>query len=295
MNKEQFERIKNGKGFIVALDQSGGSTPKVLKLYGIPEESYSSEEEMFDLIHQMRARIIKSPAFRSEYILGAILFQNTMEREIDGYFTADYLWKVKGIVPFLKVDVGLEKEENGVQRMKPIPHLEETLKRAKERNIFGTKMRSFIKRANPEGIRDIVAQQFEVARQIIAAGFLPILEPEVDIYSPDKEKTEEILKEEIIKHLSSLGSEEKIMLKVSIPSKDDFYFDLMDDPHIVRIVALSGGYSRKEANERLSRNHGLIASFSRALMEGLTAQQSEEEFNDTLSASIQSIYEASIT
>lgn len=295
MNKEQFERIKKGKGFIAALDQSGGSTPKVLKLYGIPEESYSSEEEMFDLIHQMRARIIKSPAFRSEYILGAILFQNTMEREIDGYFTADYLWKVKGIVPFLKVDVGLEKEENGVQLMKPIPHLEETLKRAKERNIFGTKMRSFIKRANPEGIRDIVAQQFEVARQIIAAGFLPILEPEVDIYSPDKEKAEEILKEEIIKHLSSLGSEEKIMLKVSIPSKDDFYLDLMDDPHIVRIVALSGGYSRKEANERLSRNHGLIASFSRALMEGLTAQQSEEEFNDTLSASIQSIYEASIT
>lgn len=295
MNHEQMERIHSGKGFIAALDQSGGSTPKALRLYGISEESYANEEEMFDLIHAMRTRIIKSPAFTSEYILGAILFYNTMEKQIDGDYTADYLWKKKGIVPFLKVDLGLAKEENGVQLMKPIPNLDEMLTRANERHIFGTKMRSVVKEANPEGIRQIVEQQFEIGKQIIAAGLVPIIEPEVDIYSKEKEKSEQILKDEIVKQLAALDPEAKVMLKLSIPTVEDFYRDVMEDPHVVRIVALSGGYSREEANERLSRNHGLIASFSRALTEGLSVHQTDEAFNETLAASIRSIYEASIT
>ncbi|MFM1652251.1 fructose bisphosphate aldolase [Brevibacillus sp. B_LB10_24] len=290
-----MERIHTGKGFIAALDQSGGSTPKALRQYGIKEDSYSNDEEMFELIHEMRKRIITSPAFDSEYILGAILFENTMDRTIDQQFTADYLWEKKGIVPFLKVDKGLAELENGVQLMKPIPDLNSLLARAVEKNIFGTKMRSVIKEANPEGIRKVVEQQFEVGKQILAMGLVPIIEPEVDIYSTDKKQSEQILKDEIFKQLSVLDQDAKIMLKLSIPTEDDFYRDLMDDPHVLRVVALSGGYDRSEANEKLARNHGLIASFSRALSEGLTAQQTDEEFNTVLSNSIQSIYQASIT
>lgn len=294
MNENQMNRIHTGKGFIAALDQSGGSTPKALLEYGIKENSYSNEDEMFDLVHEMRKRIIKSPAFTSEYILGAILFEDTMYRTIDNQYTPDYLWKEKNIVPFLKVDKGLTKIENGVQLMKPISNLDELLKHAVEKNIFGTKMRSVIKEANAKGIKMLVDQQFEIGKQIVEAGLVPIIEPEVDIHSTDKEESEKILKLEILEQLSKLDKETKVMLKLSIPTQDNFYIDLIDDPHVVRVVALSGGYSQAEANERLGRNHGLIASFSRALSQGLTAQQTEEEFNGTISKSIKEIYEASI-
>ncbi|GGH18539.1 fructose bisphosphate aldolase [Paenibacillus segetis] len=294
MNTKQLDRIRTGKGFIAALDQSGGSTPKALLQYGIEEKSYSNEEEMYALVHEMRTRIIKSPAFDSEYILGAILFENTMDRFIDGQFTADYLWEKKGIVPFLKVDQGLADLEDGVQIMKPIPGLNDLLKRAAERNIFGTKMRSLIKEANPTGIKKVVEQQFAIGNQIVEMGLVPIIEPEVDIYSADKAAAEHLLKNEIAAQLSSLGKDVKVMLKLSIPTEDNFYSDLMEDPHVVRIVALSGGYSQAEANEKLAHNHGLIASFSRALSQGLTAGQTDDEFNAMLSKSIQDIYEASI-
>lgn len=294
MNQEQYKRIHTGKGFIAALDQSGGSTPKALLQYGVPQNSYHGDEEMFRLVHEMRTRIIKSPAFDSRYILGAILFENTMDRTVDGEFTADYLWNKKGIVPFLKVDKGLAEQKDGVQMMKPIPGLDDLLKRAVQKNIFGTKMRSVIHAANAEGIRQVVEQQFALGRQIAAAGIVPIIEPEVDITSADKAQSEQLLKQEIKKQLAALG-EEKVMLKLSIPTVDDFYTDLMAEPHVVRVVALSGGYSQSEANERLKRNHGLIASFSRALAQGLSASQTDEEFNTMLENSIKTIYDASIT
>lgn len=295
MNQEQLERIRTGKGFIAALDQSGGSTPKALLQYGVQESSYSTEDEMFVLVHEMRTRIIKSPGFDSQSILGAILFENTMDRKIDGQYTADYLWEKKGIVPFLKIDKGLAEPENGVQLMKPMPDLNDLLKRAVEKNIFGTKMRSVIKEANPEGIQKVVEQQFEVGKQIIAMGLVPIIEPEVDIHSADKSESERLLKDEIVKQLAALDPDAKIMLKLSIPTETNFYRELMDDPHVVRVVALSGGYEQQEANELLARNNGLIASFSRALSEGLTAQQTDEEFNAMLSRTIRDIYEASVT
>ncbi len=286
--------MHSGKGFIAALDQSGGSTPKALSQYGVQENQYSNEEEMYTLVHEMRTRIIKSPAFDSQYILGAILFENTMDRKIDGQWTADYLWEKKHIIPFLKVDKGLAELANGVQLMKPIASLDKLLDRAVERKIFGTKMRSVIKEANQKGIQEVVKQQFEVGLQIFEKGLVPIIEPEVDIYSSDKEKSEQILKDEIQKQLNSLNKEVKVMLKLSIPTVNNFYSDLMSDPHVVRVVALSGGYSREDANEKLAENHGLIASFSRALSEGLSAGQSDAEFNSQLGNSIKEIYEASI-
>ncbi|HSI67056.1 MAG TPA: fructose bisphosphate aldolase [Planococcus sp. (in: firmicutes)] len=295
MNNEQLEFIKNGQGFIAALDQSGGSTPKALKAYGVSEDAYSSEEEMFDLIHEMRSRVMTAPSFNSDSILGAILFEQTMDRKVEGQYTADYLWQQKGVVPFLKVDKGLEDLTDGVQSMKLISDLDDTLKRAKERNIFGTKMRSVIKEANPEGIKRIVDQQFEIGKQILAAGLMPILEPEVDINSADKEKIEQLLKEEILKHLDVLSDDQSVMLKLSIPTVDNFYKELIDHPKVVRVVALSGGYKREDANLRLSRNEGLIASFSRALSEGLSADQPEDEFNAMLASTIKGIYTASIT
>ncbi|MBW1657992.1 fructose bisphosphate aldolase [Flavobacterium quisquiliarum] len=295
MNQEQLNRMHFGKGFIAALDQSGGSTPKALSQYGVQENSYSNDEEMYTLVHEMRTRIIKSPAFDSDYILGAILFENTMDRKIDGLWTADYLWEKKNIVPFLKVDKGLADLASGVQLMKPIPNLDELLTRAVERNVFGTKMRSVIKEANPDGIRDIVEQQFRVGLQIFKKGLIPIIEPEVDIYSPDKEKSEKILKDEILKQLNSLDKEVRVMLKLSIPTVNNFYGELITDPHVVRVVALSGGYSREEANTKLAQNHGLIASFSRALSEGLSAGQSDADFNAVLGDTIKTIYNASIT
>lgn len=294
MNQEQLNRMHFASGFIAALDQSGGSTPKALRLYGIEEDQYEGEEAMFDLIHRMRTRIITSPAFTSEHILAAILFEMTMDRQIEGQYTADYLWEKKGILPILKVDKGLAPLENGVQLMKPIPNLKELLERAQDRHIFGTKMRSVIKEANPAGIHAIVAQQFEIGLEIAKAGFVPILEPEVDITIADKEKCELLLKAEIQQHLAKLTEDVRLMFKLSIPTVDGFYSDLMEDPHVVRVVALSGGYSRKEANEKLARNPGLIASFSRALTEGLKAQQTDEEFNTLLKSSIQSIYDASV-
>lgn len=292
MNQEQAQRMTNGKGFIAALDQSGGSTPKALAAYGVAADSYQGEDEMFNLVHQMRTRIITSPAFSKEHILGAILFEQTMDREIEGKKTGDYLWDVKGIVPFLKVDKGLAAEENGVQLMKPMPGLDDLLKRAVERHIFGTKMRSVIKKASREGIKAIVDQQFEIGEKISRAGLVPIIEPEVDIHIADKAEAEAILKEEILKHLEKV--EKPVMLKLSIPSKDNFYEELIQHPKVMRVVALSGGYSRDEANELLARNHGLIASFSRALAEGLSAQQSDAEFNAMMKDSVDRIYAASI-
>ena len=294
MNQEQLNRMHSAKGFIAALDQSGGSTPKALRLYGIKEDQYNGEEAMFDLIHQMRSRIITSPAFTSEHILAAILFEMTMDRQIEGQYTADYLWEKKSILPILKVDKGLAPLENDVQLMKPIGNLKELLERAGKRHIFGTKMCSVIKGANPDGIRAIVDQQFEIGLEIAKAGFVPILEPEVNITLPDKEKCEILLKAEIERHLKTLEADVRLMFKLSIPTLDGFYSDLMNDPHVVRVVALSGGYSRKEANEKLARNPGLIASFSRALTEGLKAQQTDDEFNAMLQESIQTIYDASI-
>lgn len=295
MNQEQLKRMQSGKGFIAALDQSGGSTPKALKAYGISEDRYSNDEEMFAIIHEMRTRIIKSPAFHSKHILGAILFENTMDRYIDGQYTADFLWEKKGIVPFLKVDKGLAPLKDGVQVMKPIDGLDNLLKRANERNIFGTKMRSFIKEANAEGIKTVVQQQFDIAKQIAAAGLVPIIEPEVDIHAQDKAESERILKEEFFKQLAKLDENVKVMFKVSLPTEDNFYSDLIKDPHVVRVVALSGGYSQAEANKILARNHGMIASFSRALTEGLSANQTDEEFNAILGKSIEAIAEASNT
>ena len=294
MNQKQFEKIKNGKGFIAALDQSGGSTPKALAAYGIPEEAYSNEDEMFDLVHKMRTRIITSPAFDSDHILGAILFEQTMDREIEGKYTGDYLAEEKGIVPFLKVDKGLADESNGVQLMKPMPDLDNLLKRANERHIFGTKMRSVVKKANPEAIKEVVDQQFEVGKQIIDAGLVPIIEPEVDINSPEKEKCEDILKEEILNHLNKLGENDYVMLKLTIPTKANLYKELIDHPMVIRVVALSGGYSTNVANEKLKQNDGLIASFSRALSQDLNASQTDEEFNAKLEKAVKSIYEASI-
>ena len=293
MNNKQFERIQTGKGFIAALDQSGGSTPKALASYGISENRYSNDEEMFTLVHEMRKRIIKSPAFDSQYVLGAILFENTMDRFIDGVNTADFLWEKKGIVPFLKVDKGLASLEDGVQVMKPINGLDELLDRAIQLNIFGTKMRSYIKEANPVGIKKVVQQQFDIANQILAKGLIPIIEPEVDIHSADKAEAEGLLKEEILNQLSNLSNDVKVMLKLSLPSEVNFYSDLVENPHVLRVVALSGGYSQTEANEILAHNHGVIASFSRALTEGLSANQTDDEFNEMLAKSIKSIAEAS--
>ena len=292
---EKFEKMKNGKGFIAALDQSGGSTPKALKLYGINENEYSNDKEMFDLIHKMRTRIIKSPAFNESKILGAILFEQTMDSKIDGKYTADFLWEEKRILPFLKIDKGLnDLDADGVQTMKPNPGLADLLKKANERHIFGTKMRSVIKKASPAGIARVVEQQFEVAAQIVAAGLIPIIEPEVDINNVDKVQCEEILRDEIRKHLNALPETSNVMLKLTLPTVENFYEEFTKHPRVVRVVALSGGYSREKANDILSKNKGVIASFSRALTEGLSAQQTDEEFNKTLAASIDGIYEASV-
>lgn len=286
--------MQSGLGFVAALDQSGGSTPKALAAYGVAPDTYNGEEEMYAAVHAMRTRIIKSPAFNKDKILGAILFENTMDRKIDGMFTADYLWEVKGIVPFLKVDKGLADLVDGVQVMKEMPDLADLLKRANERHIFGTKMRSVIKAANPKGIAKVVEQQFEIGKQIIAAGLVPIIEPEVDINIADKVEAEAILKEELKKQIALLSPDQKIMLKLTIPTVENFYADLMDLAPVVRVVALSGGYSRELANELLAKNKGLIASFSRALAEGLSFQQSEAEFDATLAKTIEDTYQASI-
>jgi fructose-bisphosphate aldolase class I len=292
---KQLAKIKNDKGFIAALDQSGGSTPKALKLYGLGEDTYKNEQEMFDVVHKMRTRMITSPAFSGKRLIGAILFENTMDRDIDGKPTPTYLWSVKGVVPFLKVDKGLADEKDGVQLMKPIPGLDALLKRAKTKDVFGTKMRSVIKQANKAGIDAVVKQQFELGKQILAAGLVPIIEPEVDIKTPNKAGAEELLKAAITKELAALKPDQKVMLKLTIPDKDDFYQDLIKNKNVLRVVALSGGYTRDDANKRLARNHGMTASFSRALAEGLTAQQSDKQFNDALDKSIDSIYQASIT
>ena len=294
-HEQQQQQMKTGPGFIAALDQSGGSTPKALAQYGIKENAWSNDDEMFAIVHQMRARIITSPGFTGERIIGAILFENTMDRDIEGRPTADYLWNVKRVVPFLKVDKGLEAEKDGVQLMKPMPELAPLLHRATKKGMFGTKMRSVIKEANEAGIKNVVRQQFEVAGQILAAGLVPIIEPEVDIRCREKAKAEALLKEAILKELNQLPPGQVIMLKLTIPDQDDFYLDFIRHPKVLRVVALSGGYSREEANARLRRNHGLIASFSRALVEGLSAQQSDAEFNAMLDKSIQSIFDASNT
>jgi len=293
--KAQLDKMRTQPGFIAALDQSGGSTPNALRAYGIKEGAWSNEEQMFGIVHQMRTRIMTSPAFTGERILGAILFENTIDRDVEGKPTADYLWNVKRIVPFLKVDKGLAAESRGVQLMKPMPELSALLDKANAKRIFGTKMRSFVKQANGAGIKDIVAQQFEVARQIIAAGLVPIVEPEVDIHCLEKAKAEELLKAAILEALNRLPAGQPVMLKLTLPEKDNLYADFVGHPKVVRVVALSGGYSREEGNERLRRNHGVVASFSRALVEGLSAQQSDAEYNALLDASIRSIFEASNT
>jgi fructose-bisphosphate aldolase class I len=293
MNQEQFDKVKNGKGFIAALDQSGGSTPKALLAYGVQEDAYSSEDEMFDLVHEMRTRIITSPSFNADQIIGAILFEQTMDREIEGKYTSEYLAD-KGIVPFLKVDKGLADEKDGVQLMKPIPDLDKLLERANERGVFGTKMRSNILEPNEEGIKEVVDQQFEVGKQILAAGLMPIIEPEVNVYSDNKEKSEQILKEEIEKHLDQLTDDQQVMLKLSIPTNANEYKSLIEHPKVLRVVALSGGYSRDEANEKLKKNDGLIASFSRALASDLNVNQSDEEFDRKLKEAVDTIYDASV-
>ncbi|MGA0108371.1 MAG: fructose bisphosphate aldolase [Candidatus Nanopelagicales bacterium] len=295
MNAKQLEQMKSGKGFIAALDQSGGSTPKALKLYGINEDQYSSESEMFDLVHEMRTRIIKSPSFTNNRVIGVILFEMTMDRQIDGKGSAEFLWEEKGIVPFLKIDNGLADEADGVQIMKPIPQLDERLAKANAHGVFGTKERSVIKLANEVGIKKVVDQQFDLGKKVLAAGLVPIIEPEVDINSPEKAKAEEILKREIISNLDQLAADQNVMLKLTLPETPGFFDELVAHPRVVRVVALSGGYSREVANEKLTQNKGVIASFSRALSEGLSAQQSEAEFDSTLDSSIQGIYEASIT
>jgi fructose-bisphosphate aldolase class I len=294
-NEQQLQKMKSHPGFIAALDQSGGSTPKALALYGIEEGAWSNEDEMFAIVHQMRTRMITSHVFNGERIIGAILFENTMDRDINGQPAANYLWNIKGVVPFLKVDKGLDAEKDGVQLMKPIPALAELLERAKSKRIFGTKMRSVIKQANAQGIKDVVNQQFELAEQIIAAGLMPIVEPEVDIHSPEKAKAEGLLKTAILEKLNELPQGQMVMLKLTLPEQPNFYADFVKHPKVLRVVALSGGYPRDEANNRLRRNHGVVASFSRALAEGLSVQQSAVEFNATLDKSIQSIFEASKT
>jgi fructose-bisphosphate aldolase class I len=294
-NEQQQQKMKTHPGFIAALDQSGGSTPNALRLYGIKKGAGSNEDEMFAIVHQMRTRIITSPSFTGERIIGAILFENTMDRDIESRPTADYLWNVKRVVPFLKVDKGLAAEKDGVQLMKPMPALAALLDKAKAKGIFGTKMRSVIKQANAVGIKEIVSQQFEVAGQIIDGGLLPIIEPEVDIHCPERARAEELLKAAIQEELDELPGGQFVMLKLTLPERDDFYADCVRHPKVLRVVALSGGYGREEANDRLRRNHGIVASFSRALVEGLSAQQSDAEFNALLDASIQSIFEASNT
>ncbi|PYM13920.1 MAG: fructose bisphosphate aldolase [Candidatus Rokuibacteriota bacterium] len=291
--KDQLETMRTHPGFIAALDQSGGSTPGALRAYGIKEDGWVNEEQMFALVHQMRTRIMTSPAFTGERIIGAILFENTMDRDVEGQPTADYLWNVKRIVPFLKVDKGLAAESQGVQLMKPMPDLTKLLDRANAKRIFGTKMRSFIKQADAAGIKDVVTQQFEAARQIIAAGLAPIVEPEVDIHCPDKARAEDLLRAAILEELDALPAAQLVMLKLTLPENDDHYADCVRHPRVVRVVALSGGYTREEGNRRLRRNHGIVASFSRALVEGLSIQQSDAEYNALLDASIQSIFEAS--
>jgi fructose-bisphosphate aldolase, class I len=295
LNEQQLQKMQTHPGFIAALDQSGGSTPNALRLYGIKDGAWANEEEMFAIVHQMRTRLITSPSFTGERILAAILFENTMDRDIAGQPTADYLWHVKRIVPFLKVDQGLAAEKEGVQLMKPMPALAALLDKAKAKGIFGTKMRSVIKHANAASIKDIVRQQFEVAEQISAAGLVPIIEPEVDIHCPDKAEAEEVLKAALLEELNALPVDELVMLKLTLPEQDDCYAACVSHPNVVRVVALSGGYTREEANNRLRRNHGIVASFSRALVEGLTAQQSDAEFNALLDTFAQSIFEASNT
>ena len=294
MNKEQFERMKNGKGFIAALDQSGGSTPKALLNYGVTEDAYSNEEEMFDKVHEMRKRIIKDKAFTSDRILAAILFKVTMNSKIDGKYTGDYLWEEKGIVPILKVDEGLDEEKDGAQLMKPFKHIDELLENANERNIFGTKMRSVVKELNEESIKKVVEQQFDYAKKISKAGFVPIIEPEVDIHAKDKAEIEEVLKKYLVEELKKLDNETYVMFKLTLPEKENLYEDLYDFDQTVRVVALSGGYSREDANEKLRKNKGVIASYSRALTEGLNVNQTDEEFTKMLDDSIEKNYSASV-
>ena len=295
MNEQQFEKVRHASGFIAALDQSGGSTPKALTLYGVPNDAYSGDDEMFTAMHAMRSRIITSPSFTGDRILGAILFENTMGRQIDGRDSAEYLWAVKQVVPFLKVDKGLASEADGVQVMKPIPDLDALLALARTKGVFGTKMRSVIKLANDAGVKAVVDQQFEVGRQILAAGLVPIIEPEIDIHSPQKAEAEALLQAALLEQLSQLAPDQYVMLKLTLPEHDDFYADLVTHPNVLRVAALSGGNTRQEANSRLARNHGMTASFSRALTEGLTTQQSAEEFDAAVNDSIASIYEAAIT
>lgn len=295
MNTEMLQKMGEGRGFVAALDQSGGSTPKALRLYGIEESEYSGDAQMYDLIHQMRTRIMTSPAFNGNRILGAILFEMTMDRQVEGLGSAEYLWSRKQVVPFLKVDKGLAEMANGAQVMKPMPGLDELLARALEHGVFGTKMRSVITLADPAGVDAVVDQQFEVGHRILAAGLVPIIEPEVDIHSPQKQEAEELLRAALVKHLDAVPQGQQVMLKLTLPSQADFYADLVAHPRVLRVVALSGGYSRAEADALLRANHGVIASFSRALTEGLSAQQTDAEFNATLDATIQSIYDASIT
>ena len=295
MNQEQLARMRSGDGFIAALDQSGGSTPKALRLYGVEENEYSGDAQMFDLIHGMRSRMVTSPSFGGNRVLGAILFEGTMDRDIEGQGSADYLWKTKGVIPFLKIDKGLADDADGVQLMKPMPELDALLAKGASKGIFGTKMRSVIKEANKAGIDAVVAQQFAVGRQILAAGLVPIIEPEVDITSATKKEAEVLLKAALLAELNAQPADQPVMLKLTLPEVDDFYQELVNHPSVLRVVALSGGYSREESNQRLSRNHGVIASFSRALTEGLSAKQSEAEFNATLDSTIQGIFDASRT
>jgi len=294
-SNQQFEKIKNQSGFIAALDQSGGSTPKALANYGLGEDSYTNDEEMYAVVHQMRTRIMTSPSFNGDRILGAILFENTMDRDVESRTTPDYLWEVKNVVPFLKVDKGLADEADGAQVMKPMPDLDDLLARAREKGIFGTKMRSVIKAANIDGINEVVDQQFEIGVRIIEAGLVPIIEPEVDIHSPEKAEIEPLLKEALINQLNLLKSDQFVMLKLTLPEQNDFYQACVNHPNVLKVVALSGGYSREEANNRLASNNGMVASFSRALTEGLSAQQSDDEFNAMLDQSIESIVRASST
>ncbi len=295
MNEPQLQKLKSQDGFIAALDQSGGSTPKALRLYGIEESEYSGDDEMFAKVHEMRTRIITSAAFGGDRILAAILFENTMDREIEGVGSAQYLWEKKQVVPILKVDKGLADEDSGVQIMKPMPELDTLLERAKQKGVVGTKMRSVIKLANADGVKAVVDQQFETGKRIVAAGLVPIIEPEIDIHSPEKGAAEGLLKENLLARLNALGADQRVILKLTLPEQDNFYSECVDHANTVRVVALSGGYAREEANARLARNNGMVASFSRALTEGLSAQQSDEDFNATLDSSIQSIFDASKT
>ena len=295
MNDQQLEKVRDRDGFIAALDQSGGSTPKALRLYGIDDSAWSGDDEMFSVVHEMRTRIMTSPSFGGDRILGAILFENTMDRAIGGKPSARYLWEEKNVVPFLKVDKGLAAEADGAQVMKPMPELDSLLVRAKENGVFGTKMRSLIKLANPAGVKAVVDQQFEIGRRIADAGLVPIIEPEIDIHSPEKEQAEVLLKDAMLAHIDALGLDRKIMLKLTLPERENFYAECVNHPNVLRVAALSGGYTREEANARMSRNTGVVASFSRALTEGLTAQQTDEEFNAVLDGAIASIYDASTT